>query len=202
MTKYYGNQPVLNGINYRFNGPGLYVILGPSGSGKTTLLNLLARIEVLTEGVMDFVGENNSLPHPSIVYQHHFLIGSLSALDNVTLPLKIQKKRDLTKTIDHLFKQFNLESIKFRRISQCSGGECQRINLMRAIASDFDYLLADEPTGSVDASTAHFIRQKLAEIAQTKLVIVVTHDLCLFKDIQGTFLKLKQGQLVEYVLEK
>lgn len=194
VSKRYGEQLVLNNINYTFHAPRLYVILGPSGSGKTTLLNILARIEKPSSGSVCYPTYKN--PRVGVVFQHHYLIGELTCFENIVLPLLIQKKKVNSDEIFQLAKKLNIENLMHRQVSYCSGGETQRVNIARTLALNPDYILADEPTGSVDEETAAFIRTMLVELAESKLVIVVTHDLSLFSHLKATYIRLEQGKLV------
>lgn len=196
LSKNYGTTKVLINVTYTFFGPGLYIIFGPSGSGKTTLLNVLGQIEKVEETKIIFEPKKSEV-FPSIIFQHHYLFGNLTAYENVILPLEIKHvpfKKDM---IDQLFRDYQLAYLMNRKIKDCSGGERQRVNLMRAVAIPSTYLLADEPTGSVDGETAQFIKNQLVEIAKTHLVIIVTHDQHLFADTNAKYLKIHQGRLNE-----
>lgn len=196
LSKNYGTTKVLINLTYTFFGPGLYIIYGPSGSGKTTLLNVLGQIEKVNENKIIFEPEKTEIL-PSIIFQHHYLIGHLTAYENVVLPLEIKRIPSNKETIHQLFRNYQLAYLMNRKIKDCSGGERQRINLMRAVAMPSTYLLADEPTGSVDGETAQFIKNQLVEIAKSKLVIVVTHDQHLFVDTNAKYLKIHRGRLNE-----
>lgn len=196
LSKNYGITKVLINLTYTFFSPGLYIIFGPSGSGKTTLLNILGQVEKVEEKMVIFE-PNRSTNHPSIIFQHHYLIGDLTAYENVVLPLEIKREKFNKKAIYELFKEYQLAYLMNRKIKDCSGGERQRVNLMRAISISSTYLLADEPTGSVDVETAQFIKQELVKLSQTKLVIIVTHDQNLFADTNAKYLKIERGRLNE-----
>jgi len=197
LSKSFQDQVVLNNISTTFIGPGLYILFGHSGSGKTTLLNIIAGLEKSSSGEVIKDKKIKS----GIIFQHHYLLGDLTGYENVTLPLKINRTPFAKVEIYKLFDQFRIGDTRKRKIKFCSGGEAQRINFIRTLASKPDFILADEPTGSIDLDNASFIKNKLLELSKDILVIIVTHDRKLFANITANYLYLEKGKIAAYVME-
>jgi putative ABC transport system ATP-binding protein len=183
-------------------------IVGQSGSGKTTLLGLLAGLDVPSSGQVQVAGQPISAMnedaraafragHLGFVFQSFHLIASLSALDNVALPLDLRSKPNSRALAADFLRQVGLEHRMDHMPSELSGGEQQRVAIARAFASEPAYLLADEPTGNLDAKTgAHIIELLFALNAQQGTTLVlVTHEERLAQRCQRQ-LRLANGQLL------
>ncbi len=180
----------LNGIDAFFEKGKLYAIMGESGSGKTTLINILGLIDNATRGKYFFDGvEVNKLKERELarvrnqkigfVFQNYYLNDNLTALENVLLPTLINKdlNKDTAKNrAISLFEKFNLSERMNHYPGELSGGEAQRVSLIRALINDPTYILADEPTGNLDPKNTKLILKYLKEISKDKCVIVVTHN--------------------------
>ena len=197
IRKSYGSgaacQPVLDCVDLRLEAPGLVAILGPSGCGKTTLLNIMGGLdrdfsgEVLVDGVStaQFDEDDWNCYRSSdvgFVFQDSHLIDYLSVEDNVASALSLDVKAaelcdDQAKAqVMQALEQAGVAKLAKRRPHQLSGGQRQRVAVARALVKDPRIVLADEPTGSLDAASGGHIMQLLAQIAETRLVVVVTHD--------------------------
>jgi putative ABC transport system ATP-binding protein len=166
-------------------------LMGPSGSGKSTLLHLIAGMDKPTEGLLSVLGENPAAMgerdlarwrnhHLGFVFQSFNLIPVLTALENVALPLKLTslsrgKRKDNATTA---LKLVGLEDRLDHFPRQLSGGQEQRVAIARAIVTDPDLLLADEPTGNLDAASARDVLTLLQRLNKEfgKTIILVTHD--------------------------
>jgi len=186
-----GSVRALKGIDLEMH-PGQFVaITGRSGSGKTTLVNMLTGLDHLTSGEV-WVGNTpvhnlNEAQAASwrgknvgVVFQSFHLIPSLTALQNVTLPMDFAHHGTLRERQERgieLLTQLGLKEHLHKRPSQVSGGQQQRIAIARALANDPPLIVADEPTGSLDSGTARDVFKIFADLAlQGKIVLVVTHD--------------------------
>jgi putative ABC transport system ATP-binding protein len=180
----------LQGVDLGIPRGAFYALMGPSGSGKSTLLNVLGSLDRPTSGRIVLDGNDlTSAPASSLpdlrrhligfVFQGFNLIPTLSAVDNVTLPLKYEgirgkKARDMAVKLLHLM---GLENRLDHRPNELSGGEQQRVAIARALIMDPPLILADEPTGEVDTHTSEAIMNLLAELnAKGQTILVVTHD--------------------------
>ena len=213
VTKAFGTMKtktlVLNGINVSFPSRGLWVIYGPSGSGKSTLLNLLCGLDTPTSGTILFNGiplEKQSPKQRSEirrsqmgrVFQHYELLDDLDALTNVVMPLYLNGESMALahRRGEELLKMYGLEACSKKTVGLLSGGEKQRLALIRSIIHHPRVLFADEPTGALDHGNAQIVAEMLHDYSQKALVIVVTHDHQLFKDYATGVLAFK-GQTLE-----
>lgn len=189
------DEYVLKDIDYRFDTGKLYIIKGRSGSGKTTFLSLISGLETGYEGSILY--ENNELKKINldryrnhdigIVFQSYNLLPSLNASENIILSMDINGiKTDKKKKALELMKAVGLdESYATRRILKLSGGEQQRISIARSISYNPKIIIADEPTGNLDALTENEIMQIFKKQAKSgKCVIIVTHseNVCKYAD--------------------
>jgi len=191
-----GGKPltVLKQINLAIEPQGFVAIIGPSGSGKTTLLGLLAGLDRPTKGVIRLDGQDlGSLSEDQrarlradkvgFVFQTFQLIPTLTALENVLVPIELRGNHsrngtELSDRAEALLERVGLSDRMDHYPTQLSGGEQQRVGLARAFASAPKILMADEPTGSLDSETGRTVIDLLEELnrdAKTTLVLV-THD--------------------------
>ena len=176
---YEKGKAVLQNVSAELETGKLYAILGPSGSGKTTLLSLLGGLDVPTQGSVLFGNEDIAAKglehhrrnHISLIFQSYNLIDYMTPVENVRLTAKM----DAAPILERL----GLEQDEIsRNVLKLSGGQQQRVAIARALASDAPIILADEPTGNLDADTAEEITAILKESAHAfgKCVVVVTHS--------------------------
>ncbi|WP_299252912.1 ABC transporter ATP-binding protein [uncultured Aquimarina sp.] len=199
---------VLKQINFDIEKGQTFSIVGPSGSGKTTLLGLCAGLDNPNAGGVELCGHNlNELNEDEraqlrnkevgFIFQNFQLLPTLTALENVSVPLELQGDKTAKKTAITLLEKVGLGDRIHHYPSQLSGGEQQRVALARAFANRPSILFADEPTGNLDEETGEKVIQLLFELnkeAGTTLVII-THDIDLANRTQQ-ILKLKGGQIV------
>ena len=196
---YEKSKAVLQNVSAELETGKMYAILGPSGSGKTTLLSLLGGLDVPTQGSVLFDGEDITAKglehhrrnHISLIFQSYNLIDYMTPVENVRLTAKL----DATPILERL----GLEQDEItRNVLKLSGGQQQRVAIARALASDAPVILADEPTGNLDADTAEEITAILKESAHTfgKCVVVVTHSGEVAKQADMV-LEIKRGHLKE-----
>ena len=196
---YEKGKAVLQNVSGSLENGKMYAILGPSGSGKTTLLSLLGGLDVPTQGGVLFDGEDIAAKglehhrrnHISLIFQSYNLIDYMTPVENVRLTAKL----DAAPILERL----GLEQDEItRNVLKLSGGQQQRVAIARALASDAPVILADEPTGNLDADTAEEITAILKESAHAfgKCVVVVTHDRDVAKQAD-VVLEIKRGHLKE-----
>ena len=196
---YEKGKAVLQNVSAELETGKMYAILGPSGSGKTTLLSLLGGLDVPTQGSVLFDGEDIAAKglehhrrnHISLIFQSYNLIDYMMPVENVRLTAKL----DAAPILERL----GLEQDEItRNVLKLSGGQQQRVAIARALASDAPVILADEPTGNLDADTAEEITAILKESAHAfgKCVVVVTHSGEVAKQAD-VVLEIKRGHLKE-----
>lgn len=192
-------------------GEGEFVsIMGRSGSGKTTLLNIIGFLDTTTSGTFQFGGKDVShisgknlwryrRENIGFVFQNFALIDHNTVLENVILPLQAMNvsRREAVKKADRLLDRMGIAEMKHKYPSQISGGQKQRVAIARALVADPKIILADEPTGALDADTAEEIMQIFQEIhAQGKTVVIVTHDDKIAAKT-NRLIRLEKGTIVE-----
>ncbi len=207
---------VVNNINFSIQEKTSCAIVGPSGSGKTTLLGLCAGLDRPSSGNVILNGTNLSPlnederaavrnKHVGFVFQTFQLVPTLTALENVMVPLEL--RGDATRNVRiralELLKEVGLEDRSHHYPTQLSGGEQQRVAIARAFINEPKILFADEPTGNLDSETGAHIEELIFNL-NTQLgttLILVTHDLELANKC-SRIIKLKNGQLDSDTLKK
>ncbi|MGB5387568.1 MAG: ABC transporter ATP-binding protein [Eudoraea sp.] len=198
---------VLDAISFEIEEGDTFAIVGPSGSGKTTLLGLCAGLDEPDSGYVELCGTRiNELSEDQrallrnrkvgFIFQDFQLLPTLTALENVSVPLELQGVKEAGKQAMELLRKVGLADRSHHYPSQLSGGEQQRVALARAFSNRPSILFADEPTGNLDEETGEKVVRLLFELnkeAGTTLVIV-THDLDLAKRTQH-ILRLKGGKI-------
>ena len=201
---------VLNGIDLNVRKGEQIAIVGASGSGKSTLLHLLGGLDTPSDGIVELLGNNlNQLSETrkgqirndvlGFVYQFHHLLPEFTAVENVAMPLligRISRQKALAQAsnmLDRVGLSHRLEHMP----GELSGGERQRAALARALVTEPDCILADEPTGNLDRVTANQVFELLIEInaALKTSLIVVTHDMTLADKMDRRY-QLEDGRLV------
>ncbi len=199
---------ILDDISFEIPTGQSVAIVGQSGSGKTTLLGLLAGLDLPTSGSVCVAGQMLSsmsedaraafrAQHLGFVFQSFHLISSLSALDNVALPLDLRGEKDSRQRAAEFLHQVGLAQRQDHLPSELSGGEQQRVALARAFANRPAYLFADEPTGNLDGQTGARISDLLFDLNRQHgtTLVLVTHDESLAQRCQRQ-LRLANGRLV------
>ncbi|MFZ4812434.1 MAG: ABC transporter ATP-binding protein [Ilumatobacteraceae bacterium] len=192
-TKIYGSGDsevrALDGVTVSFEAGRFTAIMGPSGSGKSTLMHCLAGLDSLTSGAV-YVGDTSlatlndkqltELRRTAIgfIFQAYNLVPTLTALENITLPLLLGGSKGDQEWIDRVVTTVGLRDRLKHRPSELSGGQQQRVAVARALASQPTIIFADEPTGNLDSRTGaeilEFMRLAVRELGQT--IVMVTHD--------------------------
>ncbi len=184
-----GPLPVLRDLDLAVQPGETLAIIGESGSGKSTLLSLLAGLDVPSRGRIVVDGSDLGAMNESelaafrsrelgIVFQQFHLMGGLTALENVALPLELQGAQGAMARAEQALAQVGLEARSDHLPSRLSGGECQRVALARALVVEPTLLLADEPSGSLDARTGEAVNALLFDLTARRgtTLVLVTHS--------------------------
>ena len=188
---------------------GLVSFIGKSGCGKSTLLNVLYGIEKPTSGSVFFRDKSISQMkdksfssfhsyNVSMVFQHYNLFPGMSSLDNVMLPLLIRgvKKKDAHDRAVFLFKKFSMEKLMEQNADTLSGGEKQRVAILRSLITSPKAILCDEPTGALDIENSHLVMKMFKEISKDIVVIMVSHNLKLVEEYSDRIIEMADGKII------
>jgi len=191
VKKAYGKVHALRGVNLSLEANTQYVICGASGSGKSTLLYLLGGLDRPTEGRVMVEGKDLSTYddealaryrnlYVGFVFQFHFLLPSMNCMNNIMLPAQIggATQSDLKENVEHLAEKLGVTHCLNKFPYELSGGEQQRINIIRALSLKPKLLLCDEPTGNLDSENSLKVTNLLKQLASEfkSTLVVVTHD--------------------------
>lgn len=208
--------PALKGINLDILEGDFIVIIGASGSGKSTMMNIIGCLDTPTKGKVFLKGKDISLLNESdlasfrgntigFIFQQYNLMPSMSAFENVILPLEFLEYDDKTarQKAEEILEIVGLQDKMENRPSQLSGGQQQRVSIARSLVANPDIILADEPTGALDSVTGREVLDMLSRLwkEEGKTIIMVTHDLNLAK-YAHTMVELKDGQVMKISYNK
>ncbi|MBP5092045.1 MAG: ABC transporter ATP-binding protein/permease [Bacilli bacterium] len=196
----------LDGVSFKLQEKGLVFILGKSGSGKSTLLHLLGGLLGPTSG--DIVVDGTSISSldrdelekyrntcVGVVFQDFKLLDDLSVADNVALALSLQGRKDRGE-VELALAKVGMNAYAKRKCLKLSGGQRQRVALARAIVKNPAFVLADEPTGSLDSATGTAIMELFKELSNEKLIVVVSHDRGFAERFGDRIIELSDGKIV------
>jgi putative ABC transport system ATP-binding protein len=202
---------VLDNVSFSVGQGDSLAIIGPSGSGKTTLLGLCAGLDTASSGTLSLMGfKLNAMDeddraylrnqYVGFVFQNFQLLSTLTALENVMVPLELRGSRDAARKAKELLARVGLGDRGHHYPSQLSGGEQQRVAMARAFITDPKILFADEPTGNLDEENAHHITELLFGMNKEKgtTLVLVTHNLELAQRTRR-ILRMRGGKLEEEI---
>jgi len=208
--KYPGGHQALDGLSFSVQAGEMVFITGHSGAGKSTLLKLAHLSERPSSGGVWFGGKNlNSIRgrhvalhrrKVGVVHQDHCLLLERTVFENVALPLHFAgcSATEIRQRVDRMLETLGLAERAHYRSIDISSGEQQRVGIARAMVSDPDILLADEPTGNLDPGLAADIMQMLVGLcAQGTAVVIASHDLALVKRMRKRVLVIDKGRLMD-----
>jgi polar amino acid transport system ATP-binding protein len=209
LEKYYSQKIILKQLTIELNNMGVLALIGPSGSGKSTLLRLMAGLEGYEGGEIHLNGFSLNKKDLSefrkkvgFVFQDHNLFNHLTVLENICLVLEKVHKRDPIEAkseVENLLTQFGLIEHKDKYPHQISGGQAQRVSIVRALAIKPDIILLDEPTSSLDPVLTYEVLQAINTLViQGKNVVLVTHEIGFAKEIADYILYLEEGEIIEH----
>ncbi len=207
VSKVFANRVLFSDLNYRFEQGQSYALTGPSGAGKSTLLHLLAGFELPTQGTISFSGTNVKREtflqkHIGFIYQVPHLLDELSIAENVMIKGLIAKqpyKESHEKALEFL-SHVGLADKALQRPRSLSGGEQQRVAVVRALFSEPSFIIADEPTAHLDEKTSQLLLDLILSYSRKPSgsgLIVVSHDSSLAHQLDH-MLYLSEGILLEH----
>lgn len=216
VSKYYSNNGIvtlgLRNINLSLHAGEIVAITGDSGSGKSTLLNVITAVDSYEEGEIYFEGNETSYfnqndmdmfrkNNVSFIFQNYNIIDSYTVLENVMIPLLLigKSQEEAKKEAKNIIDKVGLSKRIHHKGTKLSGGEKQRCVIARALASDSKILACDEPTGNLDSQTGDEIIKLIQEVAQDRLVLIVTHNYNQIRDIATRRIKMSDGEVIEDV---
>lgn len=198
---------VLKGVSFELPVKGLVAIFGKSGSGKTTLLNIIGGLEKADSGKIIVNGESMKGNEDKIrnqkigfIFQNYYLERGYTISEimrNAMLIAGFTDEKEIERRTEEVLKLVDMERFKNKQGDALSGGQKQRVAIARALIKGADVILADEPTGNLDAQNTYKVMDILKEISKTKLVVLVTHEVTLIKKYADTHIKIVDGLLVD-----
>ncbi len=202
--------PALKCVSLNVKRGDFVAIVGASGSGKSTMMNLIGCLDLPTSGKVMLDGKNISELSESnlaslrgktigFVFQQYNLVQSMTALENVMLPLEFLEYSDeaARKRAEEILTLVGLKEKMYNRPNQLSGGQQQRVSIARSLAANPEVILADEPTGALDSKTGREILDLISKLwkDEGKTIVMVTHDVNVTKYAR-TIVELRDGQIV------
>lgn len=198
---------VLKGVSFELPEKGLVCIFGKSGSGKTTLLNIIGGLEK-TDGGKVFIdgeetrGKTDKIRNAKIgfIFQNYYLEKGYRVseiLRNQMIIAGFKDEKEIARRTEAALQLVDMERFKNKQGDALSGGQQQRVAIARAIVKGSDIILADEPTGNLDAENTMKVMDILKEISKTQLVVIVTHEVSLIKKYADSHIKIVDGELVK-----
>lgn len=214
VSKFYYNKGMISTgftkINLELKIGEFVAITGESGSGKSTLLNVLSGLDSYEEGEMYINGKETShytekdfedyrRKYIANIFQSFNLINSYTVYQNVELVLLLNgyKKKQVKQKILDMIEKVGLTEFKNTKVSKLSGGQKQRVAIARAMVKETPIIVADEPTGNLDANSAKDVIELLKKVAKDRLVIVVTHNIEQIQDYATRIIKMHDGKIIE-----
>ena len=191
VRKRFGDTVALDGLSFDIAGGEIVAVLGPSGSGKSTLLLCLAGILLADDGDVRYRGRSLASVSDAVrtrlrrddfgfVFQFGQLVPELTALDNVSLPLRLAglRRRDAIGRAREFLASLGVDDVAEKRAGEMSGGQAQRVAVARALVSRPRVIFADEPTGSLDSTNGELVMELLVSTArrQGSSIVLVTHE--------------------------
>lgn len=204
VCKSYNGVNVLKNINLDVNSGDIIVIIGPSGSGKSTFLRCINGLEKIDSGQIFLEGMdiNESSVHRKIgmVFQNFNLFNNLTVLKNIVLaPIKTKllQEREANKKALKLLKMIGLEHKKGNYPNQLSGGEKQRVAIIRSLIMNPDIMLFDEPTSALDPEMITEVLNLMKDLSHSMTMVIVTHEMDFAREIASKVVFMDQGRIIE-----
>lgn len=201
----------LDGVSIKFAETGMVFLVGKSGSGKSTLLNVSGGLDVPTDGeiIVNGISSKNFTPSDfdsyrntfvGFVFQEYNILEEFTVAQNIELALQLQNKPCDKKAVSSLLEQVDLGGMEKRKPNTLSGGQRQRVAIARALIKNPKIIMADEPTGALDARTGRQIFDTLKKLSKDRLVLVVSHDKEFAREYADRIIELVDGKVCSDVM--
>ncbi|WP_341433486.1 ATP-binding cassette domain-containing protein [Mesomycoplasma ovipneumoniae] len=206
LTKKIDNKIIFDNLNLDIPSKKITFIVGKSGIGKTTLINLIAGFTKKDSGKISFLDENGTeikKPLVDVVFQDFNLITNISSENNILIANNVINRLLDPKELEQQSKYVSIETQQLKqKVNDLSGGEKQRIAILRSLSRDSDFILLDEPTGNLDFENGVSVFENLKNIAKNKTILVVSHNLEFAKKYADKIVRIEKGKISEENIDK
>ncbi|WP_044285831.1 ABC transporter ATP-binding protein [Mesomycoplasma ovipneumoniae] len=206
LTKKIDNKTIFDNLNLDIPSRKITFIIGKSGIGKTTLINLIAGFTKKDSGKISFLDENGTeikKPLVDVVFQDFNLITNISSENNILIANNVINRVLDPKELEQQSKYVSIETQQLKQnVNNLSGGEKQRIAILRSLSRDSDFILLDEPTGNLDFENGVSVFENLKNIAKNKTILVVSHNLEFAKKYADKIIRIEKGKISEENIDK
>ncbi|UVO15032.1 ATP-binding cassette domain-containing protein [Mesomycoplasma ovipneumoniae] len=206
LTKKIDKKIIFYNLNLDIPSRKITFIIGKSGIGKTTLINLIAGFTKKDSGKISFLDENGSeikKPLVDVVFQDFNLITNISSENNILIANNVINRVLDAKELEQQSKYVSIETQQLKQnVNNLSGGEKQRIAILRSLSRDSDFILLDEPTGNLDFENGISVFENLKNIAKNKTILVVSHNLEFAKKYADKIVRIEKGKISEENIDK
>ncbi|MDO6856212.1 ATP-binding cassette domain-containing protein [Mesomycoplasma ovipneumoniae] len=206
LTKKIDNKTIFDNLNLDIPSKKITFIIGKSGIGKTTLINLITGFTKKDSGKISFFDENGSeikKPLVDVVFQDFNLITNISSENNILIANNVINRLLDSKELEQQSKHVSIETQQLKqKVNNLSGGEKQRIAILRSLSRDSDFILLDEPTGNLDFENGVSVFENLKNIAKNKTILVVSHNLEFAKKYADKIIRIEKGKISEENIDK
>ncbi|MHA0297154.1 ATP-binding cassette domain-containing protein [Mesomycoplasma ovipneumoniae] len=206
LTKKIDNKIIFDNLNLDIPSRKITFIIGKSGIGKTTLINLIAGFTKKDSGKISFLDENGSEikePLVDVVFQDFNLITNISSENNILIANNVINRVLDPKELEQQAKYVSIETQQLKqKVNDLSGGEKQRIAILRSLSRDSDFILLDEPTGNLDFENGVSVFENLKNIAKNKTILVVSHNLEFAKKYADKIVRIERAKISEENIDK
>ncbi|MDW2924861.1 ATP-binding cassette domain-containing protein [Mesomycoplasma ovipneumoniae] len=206
LTKKIDNKTIFDNLNLDIPSRKITFIIGKSGIGKTTLINLIAGFTKKDSGKISFLDENGTeikQPLVDVVFQDFNLITNISSENNILIANNVINRLLDPKELEQQAKYVSIETQQLKQnVNNLSGGEKQRIAILRSLSRDSDFILLDEPTGNLDFENGVSVFENLKNIAKNKTILVVSHNLEFAKKYADKIVRIERAKISEENIDK
>jgi len=199
VTKFFGDQVLLENANLELKENKVTVLVGKSGEGKTTLFRMIMGLENEYQGKINI--DDNS--HVGMVFQKYELYPHLSVINNLVLPQRVVKKTSKKVAYDKsvkILEELGIIYLLDKTITSLSGGEAQRLAIARTLVMDNNIILLDEPTSALDQENTRILINLISNLVKSKTIFIITHDIEFAKEVADDTYAIEDKKIIKYSL--